>query len=446
MTEPFEIRDAVHGFVSLNDWEKEIINHPVFQRLRRIRQLGLTEMVYPGAVHSRFEHSLGVLHVASRMFDMIVQRRGDFLKSELGYKEAGLDKARTLVRLSTLLHDVGHAPFSHGTEELMPVQQDSGKPYKHEQYTAAIVRFKMRDVIENHKLNKLNYNITADDVAAFIEGAPVSSIASHLLWRDLIAGQIDADRADYLLRDAYHIGVAYGKYDLDRLIYTLSVALDPESQGPIIAIDKSGLHVAEALILARFMMFTQVYFHHTRRAFDHHITNAMKHLLSGAQACSDLDRKDAFPPPTSLGNIEAYLAWDDWRVLGHVHRGEAGEHGEIIRCRNHYRCVWSTAETPTMEELDFVGEFGEELRCECIQCFVDTAENSWYTPLDKEIRIHTLPDHSRESVDPLSRLSSVVQHLQSIKQVRIFVPADANAKKRAVEIRERLENGRRKPR
>ena len=83
MAGPFEIRDPIHGFIELDDWEREIVNHPVFQRLRRIRQLGLTDMVYPGATHSRFEHSLGVMHVATRMFEAIADRRRDFLESQL---------------------------------------------------------------------------------------------------------------------------------------------------------------------------------------------------------------------------------------------------------------------------------------------------------------------------------------------------------------------------
>ena len=85
MAGPFEIRDPIHGFIELDDWERDIVNHPVFQRLRRIRQLGLTDMVYPGATHSRFEHSLGVMHVATRMFEAIVDRRRDFLRAAYKY-------------------------------------------------------------------------------------------------------------------------------------------------------------------------------------------------------------------------------------------------------------------------------------------------------------------------------------------------------------------------
>ncbi len=140
----YEIRCPVHGFITLNDWEKEIISQPAFQRLRRIRQLAWTDHVYPGAMHTRFEHSLGVLHTATLLYSAIRQRSSDVLKEELGYTEDGLNRDLQLVRLAALLHDVGHAPFSHASEELLP-ENESGKKYKHEQFSAAIVRAELND-------------------------------------------------------------------------------------------------------------------------------------------------------------------------------------------------------------------------------------------------------------------------------------------------------------
>lgn len=233
MAKTYEIRDPLYGFIELNDWEREIVNHPVFQRLRRIRQLGLTDMVYPGAMHTRFEHSLGVMYVATRMFDEIVKRREEFLKSELSYTEGGLEKDRILVRISCLLHDVGHAPFSHAAEGLMITDVASGKSYKHENYSAVAVAHLMQDVIEKHPLNQ-NYGIKAQDIADFLNDR--STLGRSLLWRDLLSSQLDADRADYLLRDSHHIGVAYGKYDLNRLLVTMTVAIDTETDSPTLAV------------------------------------------------------------------------------------------------------------------------------------------------------------------------------------------------------------------
>src|SRR6266581_6344381 len=108
----YEIRCPVHGFITLNDWEWEIISQPAFQRLRRIRQLGWTDQVYPGAMHTRFEHALGVMHVATQLYDAIIKRSEKVLREELTYTEEGFWRDRKLVRLAALLHDVGHTPFS----------------------------------------------------------------------------------------------------------------------------------------------------------------------------------------------------------------------------------------------------------------------------------------------------------------------------------------------
>src|SRR5437763_7370501 len=168
----YEIRCPVHGFVSLNDWEWAVISQPAFQRLRRIRQLAWTDYVFPGAMHTRFEHSLGVMHIATMLYDGIAERSRDVLQSDLGYNLDGLRRHKALVRLTTLLHDVGHAPFSHAAEELLPIRDaDTGERFQHEHYSAEIVRRHFGDVITNHPLNT-NYGFSAEDVANLLEGKP----------------------------------------------------------------------------------------------------------------------------------------------------------------------------------------------------------------------------------------------------------------------------------
>src|SRR5260370_32177574 len=122
----YEIRCPVHGFIRLNDWEMGIIAQSAFQRLRRIRQLAWTDYVYPGAMHTRFEHSLGVMHTATLLYDSIVRNSREVLESELAYDKAGLERYHQLVRLAALVHDVGHSPFSHAAEELFPLRDDEG--------------------------------------------------------------------------------------------------------------------------------------------------------------------------------------------------------------------------------------------------------------------------------------------------------------------------------
>ena len=119
----YELRCPVHGFIALNAWEREIVDSKVFQRLRRIRQLAWTDQVYPGAMHNRFEHSLGVMHVASMLFGAVVRNSRQILVSDLGYNEAGFERDRQLVRLAALLHDIGHSPFSHASDGSSPRNQ-----------------------------------------------------------------------------------------------------------------------------------------------------------------------------------------------------------------------------------------------------------------------------------------------------------------------------------
>ncbi|MGP8283425.1 MAG: HD domain-containing protein [Desulfomonilaceae bacterium] len=289
---PFYIRDPIHGFIEFNEWERDIINHPVFQRLRRIRQLAWTDMVYPGASHTRFEHSIGVMHVATRMFQNILHRSENILKNEVNYKDGGLDRVLALIRICSLLHDIGHAPFSHAGEDLFPPSV-SGKRYDHEAYSAEAIAL-MEDVIR-HPTNEKNYGITVEDIRDLLNGDV--SDESRLLWRTLLSSQLDADRADYLLRDAHHIGVAYGHYDLDRFVSTLTIAIDPETEAPVLAVEEGGWHAAEGFILARYMMFTQVYFHKTRRAYDFHFSETMKSFLREEPSVGD-QIQDCFPPPT----------------------------------------------------------------------------------------------------------------------------------------------------
>ncbi|GAF26388.1 HD superfamily phosphohydrolases [Moorella thermoacetica Y72] len=423
----YEIRDPIFGFITINEWERDIINHRIFQRLRRIKQLAWTDMVYPGATHTRFEHSLGVMKIATDMFNCIANKGKSYLQNELKFTEEGIRRDLILVRLASLLHDVGHPPFSHAGEGLMSINPESGKSYKHEDYTEAIIRYKMKDVIDDHPLNE-NYRITADEVADFLAGK--SGVRRSILWRGLVTGQMDADRADYLLRDSHHIGVQYGRYDLKRLLVTLTVTSD-ENEGPVLAIEEGGWHAAEGLILARYMMFTQVYFQHTRRAYDHHVAAVMKQLLEEFQTC---EHKGKFPPPTSAENIDNYLEWDDWRVLGLIRAGYGGEDGRILRERKHHRFVYQTSEVPDVNELNQLERVCEKLGT--LVSFIDSAEKSWYK-FDKEDVYIYLDDHEKRKKPKtvlLSSLSSVVRGLNAVKQQRVYVPWER--KKEAEEILE----------
>ena len=404
----YEFRCPVHGFIEVNDWEREVIDHPVFQRLRRIRQLGWTDYVYPGGMHTRFEHSLGVMHVLTRMYDAISDRSGAVLQSRLDYDPTAVGRFRDLqlMRFSALLHDVGHAPFSHAAEALFPYRPNTQERYGHEDYSAAIIRHELKEVIETHPAND-NMRLTVEEIASLIDGTTGNPHA--IFWRELIDGQMDADRMDYLLRDSLHLGVQYGRFDLDRIVAT-SVALEmtpEESDVPEcrLGVTKGGLHAAVGLILARYFMFTQVYFHKTRVAYDIHLRNALSHMIP-----------EGFPPPEH-DSIGSYLEWDDWRVLGLLSEDKGGEHGRRLRERNHFRQIWETSESPLDDEqmsldalLSKLGDLAVEM---------ESSDRSWYKTGSPDIQVAT---ENTGEVRPLSDYSSVIKQLIKTphRQVRLY--------------------------
>ena len=232
-------RDPIHGYIEVSGCALDIIGTPFFQRLRRIKQLSFSNFVYHGAEHSRFGHSLGVYHLAKQ------------LTSKLELKS----KVKEEFCLAALLHDIGHHPFSHSFESVLKDTYSSHE-YEHENYTEAIIRHTdIGTCISDSGLSKTN-------VLEMINGRylPKESELSYL--NDLISSELDLDRLDYLLRDSYYCGVPYGRFDLERLI----LSMNPKN-GEIVVSEK-GKHSIEMYVLARFYMYTQVYAHHTRRAFD----------------------------------------------------------------------------------------------------------------------------------------------------------------------------------
>lgn len=418
----YEFRDPVHGFIQLNQWERDVINHPAFQRLRRIKQLAWTDMVYPGATHTRFEHSLGVMHVATQLFDALTRRQPE-LFTELDY--ATTERPRQLVRLAALLHDIGHAPFSHAAEELFPANPRTGRHYEHEEYSAAIVRHCMSDIFD-HPYNKNNFNITVDDIVGFF--SPTSSNKSSLALRELVSGQMDADRMDYMLRDAHHAGVSYGKFDLARIAATIQFVERPEDGGYSLGVSEDGVHAAEGLLLARYMMFTQVYFHKTRVIFDHHLVESMKEILQPTGG--------HFPVPDEAGILE-YLKWDDWRVLGAVPSVKS-DHGIALRDRTHYRLFHETPEVPTQDDTKLLQDISSAAEAANIPVARREAAKNWYkfdSP-GQEIFVEATSGRARGKAVPLSERSSVVKGLAPVRQTRLYVPMShrANALKLATQL------------
>jgi HD superfamily phosphohydrolase len=271
------IYDPIHHFIELDDAETALLDTPVVQRLRRLRQLGLAYLVFPGAEHSRFTHALGALASGQRIFDALRANSSGYFASERDYLEQ-----RRLLRAALLLHDIGHGPFSHAVE-----------PYlgsRHETRTAAMLAMpELSAAIDRLEVDR-------EDLAALIVG---DRPARHPVLKEIVSGpNLDADRMDYLLRDAHFTGVSSGGYDAEQLIASLRV-LEGET-GPVLGVDGRGVVALESFVLARYLMFATVYFHHTTRMYDRLLVDALAEL---------------WPDPRALDDVREYVDWDDFRVI-----------------------------------------------------------------------------------------------------------------------------------
>jgi hypothetical protein len=217
---------------------------------------------------------------------------------------------------------------------------------------------------------------------------------------------MDADRMDYLLRDSHHAGVQYGRFDLHRLISTVTAIPGVQGGPPRLGIEYGGWHAAEALVLAGYFMFTQVYFHKTRVAYDIHLREAMRALLPGGH----------FPKPTPE-ELDEFLRWDDWRVLGLLASGAGGEHGVRLSKREHYRMVYQTNEIQTEGDREKLTRVGEALGTLLVAEM--PAGRSWYKTDDTEIAVYR-NQGGEKTVAPLSTYSSVVRNLGKNDQILLY--------------------------
>lgn len=325
----YEVRDPIHGFIAFDPLEKEILGTAPVQRLRNIKQLALTYQLYPGATHTRLEHALGVMELAGRAFDIIYQHASGNVREWMGWNDTCLaEKHRSVLRLAALLHDIGHAPFSHAAEELFPEAHPG-----HEWITKALIEDINGDiasVLQNSKHN--TFGIKPRDLlplAVERKVVPPSNFQEGVL-SSLISGPLGVDRMDYLVRDSHHTGVAYGRFDHLRLLNTLRVTQPATNEEPQLAIEIGGLHAAEGLLLARHFMWLQVYRHPVRQIYDIHLVEFLRGWLRNGTFSTDLGE---------------YLQMDDATVETAFRKTARSDKGALARLasrlcgRQHFRLV-----------------------------------------------------------------------------------------------------------
>ncbi len=291
-------RDPVHNIIALDesiDEDRllvELVDAGEFQRLRRVKQLGLALYTYPGAEHSRFVHSLGVMHLMTRVLD------------RLGRHHPIEPRARAVARCAALLHDIGHGPFSHAIETVLGV--------RHETWSVAIITDPQTTIFK--VLSQIDPEFPGE-VAATIEHRSTPRWLSQL-----VSSQLDVDRFDYLLRDSLMTGARYGNFDLEWVIHALEI--DPQRDRIYVA--AKGVHAVEEYLQARYYMFRQVYFHRSLRSAE----VMLKSILRRAAELGSRGQLEFTGDGTALAgmlagrqpSINEYLGFDDHDVMFAIKR------------------------------------------------------------------------------------------------------------------------------
>lgn len=315
MGQVFRVRDPVHDFVRLREIEIKLIGAPIFQRLRGIRQLALANLVYPGALHTRFDHSLGVCHVAGMMAEAL----------GLDAKEA--EHEYDLVRLAALLHDLGHGPFSHVSEHSLERYADRSK------LSPAQKKEKIHELITAHFIANdpdLVRTIGRDRCDRLVK--LLSEGHGQRALKGIVSGPLDADKQDYLLRDSMFCGVTYGVFDIHQL--HRSLALSGPDHDKELMIKPDGIHAVEQFVMAKYYLTTNVYRHRVRLITDRMIVRAIEVGI-------DIDEIQLLRKLYSFDNspefFSNYATWDDSRfmhVFGVLPRRPGLCHQLLDRLRN----------------------------------------------------------------------------------------------------------------
>ncbi len=332
-----EIRDPIHIFVHLDSDERKVLDSRAFQRLRHITQLALTYLIYPGATHKRFEHSLGVMELAGRVFDVVTKPENitDEVR-ELVPDVASHDKTsywRRVLRMAALCHDIGHLPFSHAAEhELLP------QGWTHERLSRILIEGDEMRAIWKSMIPPLD----PEHIVKLALGAKHAQDLSFTKWErilsEIIVGDsFGVDRIDYLLRDSHHTGVAYGKFDHYRLIDELRIMPSFERDTePALGINIGGIYSAESMALARYFMFSQVYYHPIRLVYDRHLQDFLCAWLADGRLF-----RGTFPT-----DVEGHLKITDNEVNAALREAAFSSHkpghsaAQRILHHNHYKVLY----------------------------------------------------------------------------------------------------------
>lgn len=313
-----EIRDPIYGFIQCDEEKEEkLINSSIFQRLRNIKQLALASFVYPGAHHTRFEHSIGTMHLAGKIA-----------------RELKLDDEKVkILRLAGLLHDLGHGPFSHVSEQIMEkhypkeILEQNKAQSAHELISILL--------IQRHK--EITGILTREEIKSII--SLLQKQERRSVEKDVISGPLDVDKLDYLRRDSYFVGVKYGVFDLEKVVESLT-KIEISSEETSVGIKEEGVHAVEQFLLAKYHMTSQVYQHRLRRITDAMLICGIEYALE--EGLTQLSNLFELRDVNQL--IEDYIKYDDNFLMDAIllnAKGKSRVYMERIKARKPLKEVFS---------------------------------------------------------------------------------------------------------
>jgi HD superfamily phosphohydrolase len=288
--------DAIHGFIKLNPIEALLLSMKPLRRLESIHQMGAAYFLYPTARHTRYEHSLGVMLTATKIYDAVTKKSKHPDVPEYGSKE--YEYWRQVLRLAALCHDIGHPPFSHTGEKMLL------GPEGHEAWSAKLIKGKYLAPVWEYFPG---VNIMGDVAKIAVGGSLKGEVFSpwEKILTEMITGDVfGADRFDYLLRDSYFTGLSYGKIDDEQIIEMLRIVSDNAGQ-LVLGVEEAGIDACDFLLIGRYFMYRRVYQHRTVRALGFHLSRFLKIF---------------FEDKNFLQNEDNYLSWTDHEVLSELNK------------------------------------------------------------------------------------------------------------------------------
>ena len=419
-----ELRDPIHGTVEIDDFTKAVVDSQVFQRLRSIKQLGFSEFSFPGATHNRLIHSVGVSHIAGKIFNRIFENY-DFPNSE-AYR-----RLKRCTQLAALLHDIGHGPLSHTTEEVMPhLSELNVKAYdkrrtdiklskqatnvdrkaNHEDYTIKLVTDSdLTNILDaegtmsaRHVACLIDKTLASPDDFFVVDGINFRNILSQI-----VSSELDADRMDYLERDAYFCGTNYGRVEISWLIANMTYhRIENELY---LAINRRALYAFDDFLLARHHMHLMVYFHHKSIVYEE-----MLYRYLSSKECT-------FSLP---GTVEGYIKCNDYSLYQHLDSVD-NEWAQRISKRKAYKMLFELHST---SEEDRVAGMQKELEKMGVQTILANSKvrlSKYHStiPEERSFPIYVVDQYDRQSQPfPIEQTTEIFQKYEEIRRIeRLYV-------------------------